>query len=143
MKKIFILLTLIILQSCKSRDDLKNEYALASIDSTFSHLNIIRSRASYYDSTINNFVLNDSVQSDTTYVKLCENYEKMKKLILSLDHDSVVKVYESIRMKDPDSAFIYANDFQDYVTTMENEGIKAYYLFYTKKQKLQGKNEVE
>ena len=135
MKKIFILSILFFIQSCKSTDEYRNEYAIETIDSTFSDLDQLRSRASYYDSTINNFKLNDSVHFDTSYVSLCENYEKIKKEILSLDHDSILEVYHSIRVKDTKLAFNYANEFQNHVRELEYEGIKSYYLFYREKQK--------
>lgn len=140
MKNVFILLIIFFIYSCKSTDEYRNEYAISTIDSTFSALDVLRKRASYYDSTINSFELNDSVLIDTSYVSLCENYEKLKKEILSLDHDSIVKVYHSIRIKDTKLACNYAYEFQNYARHLQEDVILAYYLFYKEKQKRQKHN---
>jgi hypothetical protein len=135
MKKLLLLIP-IILFSCTSRENYINIYAKETLDSALSNLDNTARMQSNWDSTLNQLLLIEDEEMDSSYIKLCNDFDKSRYEVFNIDKQEVLNQFERIKTVSCDSALYYSTDFDNKIETLQIENLKSFYLLYKEKQKI-------
>jgi hypothetical protein len=110
--------------------------AKETLDSALSNLDNTTRMQSNWDSTLNQLQLIEDEEMDSSYIKLCNDFDKSRYEVFNIDKQEVLNQFERIKAVSCDSALYYSTDFDNKIETLQIENLKSFYLLYKEKQKI-------
>lgn len=132
MKKFLIIP--IILLACESKQDRIDAYSNEILKSTIGSLDNSGNLHNYWDSSLVKLELTELESKDSNYIKLLNDYNKVKKEILSIDTNQIKSEYGRLKSISSESSLEYAREFDERIEGLRIENLKCFYLLYRYKQ---------
>ena len=135
MKKLILIIPFI-LQSCVSRETIINNHSKDILNSGMSYLDNSKRLMSQWDTILNALKLTQLEEMDSTYVKLCNDYENVKSELYKIDTSRIYAEYNLKKSINCDTGLVYSENFDENVEDLSMEFIRSFYLLHKKKEQL-------